>query len=304
MSAEKTEQQSVPWIKRPDVAVELADGRRLEAAGRPLLMGIINVTPDSFSDGGRYYDHDAAVERGLQLARDGADILDIGGESTRPGSTVVPPDEEKQRVLPVVEDLAAETDVPISIDTRKATVAEDALDAGAHIVNDVSALRFDIEMAPLVADRGVPVCLMHMQGTPQTMQDNPTYDEVVSDVCDWLAGRMEVAADAGIGEDRIIIDPGFGFGKTVGHNLELMRRLHEFHDLGRPLLVGTSRKSMIGAVLGAGTDERLSGTLATVCCAAMSGAHILRVHDVAPARQAVEMCEAVRLGERYTGRKP
>jgi len=301
MSADETVQQAVPWVQRPEMEVELADGRALNSADRPLLMGIINVTPDSFSDGGRYFDHDAAVERGLRLARDGADILDVGGESTRPGSTPVDPEDEQERVVPVVEELAAECDVPISIDTRKAAVAAAALYAGADIVNDVSALRYDPSMATLLASRGAPVCLMHMQGTPQNMQDNPTYDEVVSDVRDWLAGRVEAAVEAGIERDRVIIDPGFGFGKTVGHNLEMMRRLHEFHDLGQPLLVGTSRKSMIGAVLEVGTDERLSGTLATVCCAAMSGAHIMRVHDVAPVRQALQMCEAVRLGAEYEG---
>ena len=296
MSMESAMQNLGPWTERPELSVPLADGSTLQAADRPLVMGIVNVTPDSFSDGGEYYGHGAAVEHALELERQGADIIDIGGESTRPGSTPVPAGEEKERVVPVVRELAPELDAPISIDTRKSEVAGAALDAGAAIVNDVSALRYDPEMAPLAAERGVPICLMHMQGTPQDMQDNPTYEEVVADVRGWLARRMEVAMAAGIDEDRIIVDPGFGFGKTAAHNLELMRRLHEFHELDRPLLVGTSRKSMIGAVLQVPADERLHGTLATVCCAVMSGAHILRVHDVAPALQAVRVCEAVRCG--------
>jgi dihydropteroate synthase len=300
MSADDAPQPSGPWTERPDLSIPLAEGPALDAGDRPLVMGIVNATPDSFSDGGEYYAHEAAVKRGLELERQGADIIDIGGESTRPGSTPVDPGDEKDRVVSVVQELAPDMDAPISIDTRKSAVAEAALDAGAAIVNDVSALRHDPDMASLVAERDVPVCLMHMQGTPQDMQDNPTYGEVVADVRGWLDRRVEVAAAAGIDEHRIMVDPGFGFGKTAAHNLELLRRLHEFHELGRTLLVGTSRKSMIGAVLDVPTGERLHGTLSTLCCAVMSGAHILRVHDVGPALQAVRMCEAVRRGANWS----
>ena len=293
-----TSQSAAPWCERPPCRIELASGRVLDTAERPLVMGVLNVTPDSFSDGGRFATLPRAVEQARRMCAEGADIIDVGGESTRPGSQAVPEDEEARRVIPVIEELAAETAVPISIDTQRSRVAAAALEAGAEIINDVSALRTDPEMAPLAAGSGAPVVLMHMQGTPKTMQENPTYREVVSDVIAWLSERLEHAAAAGIGEDRVIMDPGFGFGKTLRHNLELLRRLHELHRLGRPLLVGTSRKSMLGAILNAPGDERLHGTLATVCCAALSGCHVVRVHDVRPALEAVKVCEAVRRGMR------
>ena len=287
------------WTERPDFRIELPSGLSLTTEASPLVMGILNVTPDSFSDGGRFLQREAALDQGRRLAAEGADVIDVGGESTRPGSEAVGADVERERVVPVVEQLASELGVPISIDTRKAEVAKAAFDAGAEILNDVSALRSDPEMAALAAERGVPVCLMHMQGTPRSMQEDPTYREVVTDVIAWLQERIEFSTEAGISRDRIIVDPGFGFGKTLQHNLELVRRLGEFHRLGRPIMVGTSRKSMIGMVLGVGPGARLSGTLATVACAVMAGAHILRVHDVGPAREVVAMCEAVREGICY-----
>ena len=288
-----------PWPARSPLRIELASGRVLDTAARALVMGVVNVTPNSFSDGGQFLRADVAARHGREMAAAGADVIDVGGESTRPGSEAVPAGEEKRRVLPVIEELAAETAVPISIDTQKAEVAAAALDAGAEMVNDVSALRGDPEMAALVAERGAPVCLMHMQGTPGTMQQNPSYDEVVGDVLRWLGERVQVALDAGIGRQKIIVDPGFGFGKTPQHNLELLRRLHELHGLGVPVMVGTSRKSTLGLILNAPPPQRLFGSLAAVACAVMAGCHAVRVHDVAPSLEVVRVCEAVRLGMRW-----
>ena len=280
--------------------IELPSGASLDTRPRALVMGAINVTPDSFSDGGRFFRPDAAAALGRDMVAAGADIVDVGGESTRPGSDPVSADEEKRRVLPVIEELTAESGVPISIDTQKAEVAAAALDVGAQIINDVSALRSDPDMAHLAAERGVPVCLMHMQGTPRNMQQNPTYGEVVGDVKAWLEERVAFAVEAGIKRDKIIVDPGFGFGKTPQHNLELLRRLHELHSLGCAVLVGTSRKSTLGIVLNAGPDERLHGTLATVACAVMAGCHAVRVHDVGPALDVVLVCEAISRGMRWS----
>lgn len=290
----------VPWMGRPHLRIELPSGAVVDTGPRALVIGVINVTPDSFSDGGRFFRPDAAAAQGRDMAAAGVDIIDVGGESSRPGSDPVTPDEEERRVLPVIEELTAETAVPISIDTQKARVAAAALDAGAQLINDVSALRTDPEMAPLAAERKAPVCLMHMQGAPKTMQQNPIYGEVVSEVKAWLQERVAFAVEAGIGKDKLFVDPGFGFGKTPQHNLELLRRLHELHELGCAVLVGTSRKSTLGVVLNAGPDERLYGTLATVACAAMSGCHAVRVHDVKPALDAVLMCEAIRRGIRWS----
>lgn len=256
------------------------------------LMGVVNVTPDSFSDGGLYLDPEAAIAHGRELAGAGAEILDVGGESTRPGAEAVPEDEELRRVIPVIQGLVA-TQAEVSIDTSKAAVAAAALDAGAAIVNDVTALRGDPEMAALCAQRGATVILMHMLGEPRTMQDDPRYDDVVAEVKAFLAARVEAASAAGIVEERIWLDPGIGFGKTGAHNMELLRRLGELRDLGRPLVIGTSRKSFIGRVDGSAADERLGGTIASSVLAAAEGAEILRVHDVAEMRQALAVATAI-----------
>jgi dihydropteroate synthase len=258
----------------------------------PKLMGVVNVTPDSFSDGGLYLDPEAAISHGRELAAQGAAILDVGGESTRPGAEAVPEGEELSRVRPVVEGLAG-VEAEISVDTSKAAVAEAALDAGAAIVNDVTALRGDPRMAALCADRRATVVLMHMLGTPRTMQRDPVYEDVVDEVKAFLAERLEAAVAAGIAEERIWLDPGIGFGKTAEHNLELLRRLAELRRLGRPLVVGTSRKSFIGTVDGAAADSRLGGTIASSVWAAAEGADVLRVHDVAELSQALAVAAAV-----------
>jgi dihydropteroate synthase len=258
-----------------------------------LIMGVVNVTPDSFSDGGRFLDADAAVEHGLRLAAEGADILDIGGESTRPGAGPVGADEELRRVVPVIERLARGGQARVSIDTTKAGVARAALDAGASLVNDVSALRFDATMAALVAETGAGCCLMHMLGEPRTMQENPRYDDVVSDVKAFLEERLAFAVGEGIDEERVWLDPGIGFGKTVEHNLELLRRLDEIVAIGRPVVVGTSRKSFLGKLAGGrGEGERLPGTIATNVLALERGASVFRVHDVAQNADALAVAAA------------
>ena len=261
-------------------------------------MGVVNVTPDSFSDGGRYLRADAAVEHGMALVADGADIVDVGGESTRPGAEPVDSVIERERVVPVVEGLAgAVTAVQISIDTSKASVAAAALDAGASLVNDVTALRGDPRMAGVIAERRVDCVLMHMQGEPRTMQEAPRYDDVVDDVRAFLEERLSHAVSAGIDERRVMLDPGIGFGKTVAHNLELLRRLEEVVALGRPVVIGTSRKSFLGAVAGgAGVDARLPGTIATSVLALERGASVFRVHDVAPVRDALLAAAATLTG--------
>ncbi|MGC8666929.1 MAG: dihydropteroate synthase [Chthonomonadales bacterium] len=261
---------------------------------RTLVMGILNVTPDSFSDGGRYLDPDAAVRHGLQMAEEGADLIDIGGESTRPGAEPLTVDQELERVLPVIRELSARCPVPLSIDTYKAAVARRAVEAGAAMVNDISAMTFDADMAATVADLHVPVILMHIKGTPRTMQQDPRYTDVVAEVREWLAGRVEAAAAAGISREHIFVDPGFGFGKTAEQNLELLRRLREFGTLGLPVALGTSRKSTIGKVLGGlPVEERLEGTAATVALAIAGGAALVRVHDVREMVRVVRMADAV-----------
>lgn len=262
---------------------------------RPTIMGIVNVTPDSFSDGGRFAQHDQAVAHALRLLDQGADILDIGGESTRPGAAEVAVETEIARTAPVISALRAQgVRVPISIDTRKAEVARSALDAGADIVNDVSALTWDRDMAPLVAQSGVPVCLMHAQGTPQTMQNSPEYNDVRFDVNDWLIAALARAEAAGIARERVILDPGIGFGKTVAHNLALLSHLALLHNSGCAILLGASRKRFISTVGGAGdADKRLPGSLAVALQGAMQGAQILRVHDVAETHQALALWRAM-----------
>jgi dihydropteroate synthase len=259
------------------------------------LMGIVNVTPDSFSDGGEFLDSERAIAHGRELAAQGAGILDVGGESTRPGAEAVGAEAELERVGPVVDALAGAggPGVPVSIDTSKREVAAAALDRGAEIVNDVTALRADPELAGLCGERGCEVALMHMLGDPRTMQENPVYDDVVDDVKAFLAERIEFAVAEGIDEERIWVDPGIGFGKTVEHNLELIRRLGEFRDLGRPILFGSSRKSFIGKLTGAEVGDRLPGTIASNVLAYANGADVLRVHEVAPMRQALTVAEAI-----------
>jgi dihydropteroate synthase len=257
------------------------------------VMGVVNVTPDSFSDGGRYLDPEAAVGHGLQLEAEGAAILDVGGESTRPGAAPVDVTEELRRVLPVIDGLAAAaTRAQISIDTSKAAVAEAALGAGATLVNDVTALQGDPEMAAVVAQAGAECCLMHMLGDPRTMQEDPRYDDVVADVRAFLEERLAAAVAAGIAEERILLDPGIGFGKTAAHNLELLRRLDELVAVGRPVVIGTSRKSFLGALTGRDVDHRLPGTIATNVLAYERGARIFRVHEVAPVADALKVAAA------------
>ena len=255
------------------------------------------MTPDSFSDGGEFLDAERAIAHGRELAAEGADVLDIGGESTRPGADAVDAEEELARVGPVIEALAADDGPPVSIDTSKLAVAEAALGVGAEIVNDVTALRAEPELAGLCGERHCEVVLMHMLGDPRTMQENPTYDDVVDDVKAFLAERIEFAVSQGIEEERIWIDPGIGFGKTVEHNLELHRRLGELATLGRPIAFGSSRKSFIGKLTGAPVDQRLGGTIASNVIAHANGAGMLRVHDVGPMREALTAASAM-LGER------
>jgi dihydropteroate synthase len=257
------------------------------------VMGVVNVTPDSFSDGGLYADADTAIAHGVELEAEGADILDIGGESTRPGAEPVAADAELQRVLQVIGGLRERgVTAEISIDTSKAAVAAAALDAGATLVNDVTALRSDPAMAELVAARGVSCCLMHMLGEPRTMQDDPRYKDVVSDVKAFLEERLAFAVASGIAEERILLDPGIGFGKTAEHNLELLARLDELVALGRPVVIGTSRKSFLGRITGRPVDDRLAATIATNVLAYERGARVFRVHDVAPVRDALVITSA------------
>ena len=267
------------------------------ALDRPVIMGIVNVTPDSFSDGGRTASPGAAIAHARQLAIDGADILDIGGESTRPGAEAVTVDEELRRVIPVIEGLAGKTTALISIDTRKAEVMRRALAAGARIINDVAALTYEPACMDVAATSGAPVILMHAQGDPRTMQSAPRYDDCLLDVYDWLAERLDACAAAGIDRARLIVDPGIGFGKTLDHNLELLAGLSVFHGLGVPVLLGASRKSFIGALSGIKVaSDRAAGSIAAALQGASQGAQILRVHDVAETRQALTVWEAMRRG--------
>ena len=270
--------------------------RVLPTSRRCLVMGIVNVTPDSFADGGRYLDPRAAVAHGLRLAAEGADLLDVGGESTRPGAAYVEEAVELERVLPVVEALAAATDVPLSIDTRKAAVARAALAAGAAVVNDVSAGRDDPDLLGVVAEAKAPLVLMHMQGTPATMQDDPCYDDVVGEVEAFLRERCAAAEAAGVAAEQLAVDPGIGFGKRDEHNYALLDALPRLTRLGHPVLVGTSRKGFIGRALELPTEERLEGTAATVVWAVERGARIVRVHDVRPMVRTVRMTEALMTG--------
>jgi dihydropteroate synthase len=259
---------------------------------RPKVMGVLNVTPDSFSDGGDFFELAAAIAQAERLAAEGADLIDVGGESTRPGANPVLAGEELRRVLPVIEALAERNGVPISIDTSKAVVARAAIERGASFVNDVTALRGDPEMAAAVAEAGAEVCLMHMRGEPRTMQDDPRYDDVVAEVRSFLEERLAAAVRAGIAEQKVWLDPGIGFGKTLEHNLELLRRLDEIVAIGRPVVVGASRKRFLGALTGRGERDRVAATVAANVLAFERGATMFRVHDVAPTRDALVVAGA------------
>jgi len=270
----------------------------LSISDRPVFMAVINCTPDSFYDRGRFFDYEKAVARGRELWAEGAWVLDVGGESTRPGSEPVSEDEELHRVIPVIERLAADTEALISIDTQKPEVARRAVKAGAAIINDISALGSP-GMAEAAAETGAGLALMHMQGTPRTMQEAPRYDDLFGEIIAFLSERMDRAISAGVAEEAIIVDPGIGFGKTAAHNLELIRDLWRLKSLGRPIILGTSNKSFIGKVLKAEIDERAEGTAASLAAGVLAGAHLLRVHEVARHRPFVEMAAAIKLGERW-----
>jgi dihydropteroate synthase len=271
-------------------------GYSLELHSKTLVMGVLNVTPDSFYDGGRYQKLDEAVAQGLRMVEEGADIIDVGGESTRPYSNLLPIDEELKRVIPVIEALSKEITLPISIDTYKSEVAIRALEAGAAMVNDISAMRFDPAIGNIVATRGVPIVLMHMKGEPKNMQINPVYDDLLGEIVDFLRRAAEKAVSMGIKRDLIIIDPGIGFGKSFDDNLMILRELRRFSSLGYPVLVGTSNKSFIGHVLGLSVESRDTGTMATIAAAVMNGAHIIRAHNVRAAKESVAMIDAIQAG--------
>ena len=271
-------------------------GYTLDLSSRTHVMGVINVTPDSFSDGGEFFEKERAVDQALHFAADGADLIDIGGESTRPYSKGISAEEEMNRVIPVIEALKKELTLPISIDTLKSQVAREALRCGASMVNDISALRSDPGMASVVADADVPVILMHMKGTPADMQAHPTYDDVAAEIIDFLRKAIDQAVSWGIRRERIIVDPGIGFGKTFDHNLEILKELGRFQCLDAPILVGSSRKAFIGRILDKKVHERDTGTMATVAASVMNGAHIVRVHNVKQAVETVKVIDAIKRG--------
>ena len=289
-------------------AYSLAWGKhRLDFGKRTCIMGVLNVTPDSFSDGGKFFTFDDAVAQGYRLFKDGADILDIGGESTRPFSNSVSEEEEILRVVPVIEKLSKRIPIPISIDTTKAGVAEQAIKAGASMINDVSSLSFDPKMANVAVDYGVPVILMHMLGNPKTMQIEPYYDDLINEIKTFFENAIDRAENKGISRSKIIIDPGIGFGKTVGHNLLLIQRLHKFKTLKVPIMIGTSRKAFIRNLLKDNPGEEVnadsamveSGTQASVAAAILNGAHIVRVHDVANTRVTVKIIDAIKNAQNF-----
>lgn len=264
---------------------------------RTLLMGVLNVTPDSFSDGGLFFDKDKAVAHGLKMVEEGADIIDIGGESTRPGSKRLGTEEELRRVLPVIEALSKKTDVPISIDTYKSEVARKAIECGAEIINDISGLHFDPDLAYVAANENTPLILMHIRGTPETMQNDIHYDSLFSEILAYLKEGIRRAESAGVHPEQIIVDPGIGFGKTLEDNLLLIKHLSEFRVLGKLILLGTSRKSFIGKILDTQPDQRLEGTLSSIAIGVLNGAHIIRSHDVLQAKRAIAVADAIRRAE-------
>lgn len=275
--------------------IPLCHGRQL-ALSRPLIMGILNITPDSFSDGDHFMAFSDAVQHALEMQRDGADVIDIGGESTRPGAEPVSVEEEMERVIPVIQQLRKQTEIPISIDTYKAATAQAALEAGADMVNDISALRFDSRMPDVIASKKVPVILLHMLGTPRDMQKNPDYENCVEEIAQFFAARIDFCIKSGIDQSKIILDPGIGFGKRLSDNLEILANLKRFKKLSLPLLVGVSRKSFIGMLHASGSpaDQRLGGSIAAAVAAVTNGADIVRVHDVAQTVEALKVIQAVR----------
>lgn len=264
---------------------------------RTHIMGILNVTPDSFSDGGQYLELNKAIEHGLKMANDGADIIDVGGESTRPYSKKTSTNEEIDRVIPVIEVLHKELSIPISIDTYKSEVAQESLNAGASMINDISALRFDPHMASIASNAKVPLILMHMKGTPDNMQENPSYDDLISEIMEFLKDAIKRSVTAGIKEDLIIVDPGIGFGKTFDDNLKIIKELFRFGSLQRPVLLGTSNKSFIGHILEKEVHERDIGTMATIATGMMNGAHIVRVHNVRKAVETIKITDSIKRGQ-------
>ncbi|HXW68712.1 MAG TPA: dihydropteroate synthase [Dissulfurispiraceae bacterium] len=271
------------------------NGFSLDFTGKTHIMGVLNITPDSFSDGGFFFDKEKAVRQAHYLIDNGADILDIGGESTRPGAAALPAAEELKRTIPVIQAVARSVHIPVSIDTCKAEVARRALDAGASMVNDISGLRFDPAMSHVVAEYGVPVIVMHIKGTPKDMQENPVYEALIPEILDYLRCSIRLAADSGIPEERVVIDPGIGFGKTFYHNLEIIKNLKEFTLLGRPVAIGVSRKAFIGKLLGgAPPSARMEGTAAAVAVSIVNGAHIVRVHDVKEMTKVARVADAIK----------
>lgn len=289
---EKTESLLDKYL-RADYKIN-CKGKILDLQGRTHIMGILNATPDSFSDGGRFSGLESALMHAREMAAAGADIIDIGGESTRPGAEALPEEEELQRIIPLIERLSGELAVPLSVDTYKSSVAEKALQAGASIVNDISGLRFSPDMARVVADHGAALVIMHIKGTPRDMQQNPVYEDVIGEIRTYLEEGIAIAARAGVDPEKILVDPGIGFGKTLEHNLSILNRLSEFRSLGRPVVLGTSRKKFIGAILGIpAPDQRVDGTAATVALGIERGASVVRVHDVARMTQVARMTDAI-----------
>jgi dihydropteroate synthase len=286
--------QTLKNISKTQYAVRCRK-RTLTLGKRTLLMGVLNVTPDSFSDGGLFFDKEKAISHGLRLVEEGADIIDIGGESTKPGSKPLELEEELRRVIPVIKSISAEVDVPISIDTYKSTVAQKAIEAGAEIINDISGLNFDPSLAKVASKEDTPLVLMHIRGTPETMQKNVHYDSLFSEILQYLKDSIQRAESAGLDPRQIIVDPGIGFGKTVEDNLLIIKNLNEFRILGKPILLGTSRKSFIGKILNAEVGERLEGTLSSITVGVLNGANIIRCHDALQAKRAIAVADAIRL---------
>jgi len=267
--------------------------KSMNLSSRTHIVGALNVTPDSFSDGGKFFKLEDAIRQGVKMAEEGADIIDVGGESTRPGSDPVSIQEELSRVIPVIRSLSKKTDVPISIDTYKAEVAKQALDAGAQMINDISALRFDPEMKKIASEYKVPINLMHIKGTPKNMQKDPSYEDVIAEITEYLKQSIEIAQDAGIDPKKIIIDPGIGFGKRLEDNLNILKNLKKICILNCPILIGCSRKSFIGKILDLPVEERLEGSLAALAVAVMNGANIIRVHDVKESKRVAKLVDAI-----------